>query len=273
MKKSLVWVLIVCIIMTTGCSMGVDLDSKENDLIAEYAAGVVLLHSHYYDDRYDKPWMYPDDTEEPTTETPTTEEPTIETPTTEVPSTENPTSESQSQENETVDKPSEESTGGNNPSSGGNEPVEKPTEEPEELNLTEVFGTHPVEVKYTDYSVYDSYDVDPDGYFYILPDKNCSFLVLNFTLCNRSFVEQTVNTEDEKVIIRLTINGTEKFNNYDASMLSNDLTVLKDVSLESKEEYTGVILYMIPTELTENIESMYIEVASDFENKSQLVLQ
>lgn len=230
--------------------MGVDLDSKENDLIAEYAAGVVLLHSHYYDDRYDKPWTYPADIEEPTTEFPSTEE---------------PTSESESQDGETTDKPTQGGIDGN----GG----EKPTEEPEELNLTEVFGTHPVEVKYIDYSVYDSYDVDPDGYFYILPDKNCSFLVLNFILCNRSFVEQTVNTEDEKVIIRLTINGTEKFNNYDASMLSNDLTVLKDVSLESKEEYTGVILYMIPTELTENIESMYIEVASDFENKSQLVLQ
>ena len=146
-------------IMTTGCSMGVDLDSKENDLIAEYAAGVVLLHSHYYDDRYDKPWMYPADTEEPTTEAPSTEEPATETS-----GTENPTSESQSKENETGDRPSQgdnETSSNDNPSSDG----EKPTETPEELNLTEVFGTHPVEVKYTDYSVYDSYDVDPDGYF------------------------------------------------------------------------------------------------------------
>lgn len=278
--------------MLTGCKMGVELDSKENDLIAEYAAGVVLLHSHYYDDRYDKPWMKESEAEA-STEDSTTEEPTVEEPTTEEPTTETPTQTNPEQGTENGEKPSadgekpsgEGSSGGEKPSGEGNEgsgekPTgdggstgEKPTEEPEILDLTEAFGTHPVEVKYVDYTVCDSMDVDPEGFFEIVPDRGCSFLVLNFTLSNRSFVNQTVNTEDKGVIIRLTINGEDKYNNYDASMLMNDLTMLSDVTLESKEEYPVVIVYMIPTEAAENIENMYIEVASDMEMKGQYVLK
>ena len=292
MKKSFLLVVILCIGMLTGCKMGVDLDSKENDLIAEYAAGVVLLHSHYYQDRYEKPWTYQEETESPTEdyEEPTIEEPTVEKPTSGEPSTEKPTTDNPGQnESETSEKPTSDgekpTTDGENPTGGekptGEQPTgngeggngEKPTEEPVELNLTEAFGTHPVEVKYVDYTVCDSIDVDPDGFFEILPDKGCSFLVLNFTLNNRSFVRQTVNTADDGIIIRLTINEEDKYNNYDASMLMNDLTVLSNVTLESKEEYPVVIVYMIPTEEVDNIESMYIEVASDMEMKGQYVLK
>ncbi len=251
--------------------MGVELDSKENDLIAEYAAGVVLLHSHYYNDRYDKPWMYESENEEPTTEIPTMEDPTTEEPTTEAPTIEAPTIEEPTTDeggtNESTEK--EPSSGGQ---SGENVTTEPPTEE-EELDLTEVFGTHPVRVSYVDYTVCTSYDVDPDGFFEIIPDKGCSFLVLNFTLNNRSFVSQTVSTLDKELIIKLTINDEEKFNNYDASMLMNDLTVLKDTTLESGEEYKAVIIYMIPTEVAENIDSMFIEVASDMDVKGKLELQ
>lgn len=243
--------------------MGVDLDSKENDLIAEYAAGVMLMHSHYYDDRYDKPWMYNTESEP---ETPTIEEPTTEEPTTEEPTTEKPTDEGTEQP--TTERPSGDGT--EQPSGSQEEPS---TEEPVELDLTKVFGTHPVEVKYVDYTVCDSYDVDPEGFFEIIPDEGCSFLVLNFTLNNRSFVKQTVSTLGEDIIIRLTINDENKYNNYDASMLMNDLTVLPDTTLESKEVYNAVILYMIPSEITNNIDTMFIEVATDMENKGILVLQ
>lgn len=257
--------------------MGVELDSKENDLIAEYAAGVVLLHSHYYNDRYDKPWMYESENEEPTTEIPTMEDPTTEEPTTEAPTIEEPTTdEGGTKEDDTKPNDSTNESTDKEPSSGGqsgeNVTTEPPTEE-EELDLTEVFGTHPVRVSYVDYTVCTSYDVDPDGFFEILPDKGCSFLVLNFTLNNRSFVSQTVSTLDKELIIKLTINDEEKFNNYDASMLMNDLTVLKDTTLESGEEYKAVIIYMIPTEVAENIDSMFIEVASDMDVKGKLELQ
>ncbi len=252
--------------------MGIDLDSKENDLIAEYAAGVMLMHSHYYDDRYDKPWIYDTETE--------TEEATVDEPATEEPSTENPTAENATSENTTsenttsgtTDNPT--SDGSVKPSGDGNSTGgETSAEEPEVLDLTKAFGTHPVEVNYVDFVVCDSYDVDPEGFFEIVPDEGCSFLVLNFTLNNRSFVKQTVNTSGEDVIIRLTVNDKNKYNNYDASMLLNDLTVLSDITLESREVYNTVILYMIPTEVADNVDTMYIEVASDIENKGTLVLK
>ena len=290
MKKRLFLILISCVVVLTGCGMGVELDPKENELIAEYAAGVMLMHSHYYDDRYDKPWMYTieSDTEDSTVEEPTTEEPTTEEPTTEestTPSgggdeTEKPSgsgdeTETPSGNGDGTEKPSGSGDGAEKPSGNGNgNGGEAPTtEEPVELDLTDVFGTHPVEVNYVDYTVCDSYDVDPDGFFEIIPDKDCSFLVLNFTLNNRSFVNQTVSTIDKDIIIRLTINEENKYNNYDASMLMNDLTVLNETALESKELYDVVIVYMIPTELANNIESMFIEVASDMENEGILILK
>ena len=287
MKRRFLCISILCILLLSGCKIGVDLDSKENALIAEYAAGVMIMHSHYYDDRYDKPWMYNTETEEPSEEEsseeePTTEEPTTEEPTTKEPTTEEPTTSEGEKPSQDADNPSGGSEGekpsgdsDDKPSQGGNEkPTGEPeTEAPEELNLTEVFGTHPVEVSYVDYLVCDSYDVDPDGFFEIVPEKGNAFLVLNFTLNNRSFVKQTVSTGSEEIIVRLTVNDEEKYNNYDASMLMNDLTSLKEVTLESKEVYNAVIIYMIPTEIADNIDSMYIEVATDMDNKGILELK
>ena len=53
MKKSIA-VLLVCLLLTSlvGCGDDITLDKRENDLVAEYIAGVMLKYS------YDNEWKY-----------------------------------------------------------------------------------------------------------------------------------------------------------------------------------------------------------------------
>lgn len=270
MKKSIVVLLILCMLLFSGCSMGVDLDAKENDLVAEFAAGILIPYSYLYEDRYDT-WKT---TEEETTapgEEPTIpdEEPTIpdEEPTEDVTedSTEDATGEVGTGEDGTgegnpVIKPSDE-----NPSQGNDPDKTK-------LELCEVFGTHPVEIIYTGYEVCEGYDI-AGGLFEITPEHGCKFVVVKFNVHNKSFEDKIISTVDKEVIIRGIFNGNTRTNNYDTAVVANDLTVLKDVKLESAEKYEAVLFFMVPSDVADNIDSLVLEVANNMDQKGQLIIK
>lgn len=247
--------------------MGFDLDAKENDLVAEFAAGMLIPYSYLYENRYDT-WKTQE--EEPTLPS---EEPTIpdEEPT--IPDEEEPTDEP------TEDVSGEAGTGEDGTGEGG--PVIKPTDEdPTEgnnpdktkLEFCEVFGTHPVEINYSGYEVCEGYDV-AGGLFEISPEHGCKFVVVKFSLHNKSFEDKVISTYDKEIIIRGIFNGKTRSNNYDASEIENDLTVLKDVKLKSKEKYEAVLLFMIPSAEADNIESFVLEVANNMDEKGQFIIK
>lgn len=246
--------------------MGFDLDAKENDLVAEFAAGMLIPYSYLYENRYDT-WKTKE--EEPTlpSEEPTIpdEEPTIpdEEPTeepTEDASGEAGTGEAGTGEGDPVIKPSDET-----PTLGGDPDKTK-------LELCEVFGTHPVEIIFNGYEVCESYDI-AGGLFEISPEHGCKFVVVKFSVYNKSFEDKVINTYDKEVIIRAIFNGSTRTNNYDAAVVENDLTVLKDVKLESAEKYEAVLFFMIPSAEADNIESFVLEVANNMDEKGQLIIK
>ncbi len=55
-------IMIVCTLSLTGCTTGVDLNDEQNNLVAEYAAGVLVNHSYKFQNKYAQ--------EETTTQTP-----------------------------------------------------------------------------------------------------------------------------------------------------------------------------------------------------------
>lgn len=250
MKKRISVLLIICMLVMSGCSVGIDLDANESDLVAEFAAGMLIPYSYLYENRYDTWKTKEEETTIPDVEEPT-QEPTIEEPTTE-PSTDS--------EGDPVIKPSDE-----NPTQGDESGKDK-------LELCQVFGTHPVEINYNGYTVVDGYDI-AGGLFEITPEHGCKFVVVNFLVHNKSFEDKTIATVDKEVILRAVINETTRCNNYDATVLTNDLTMLKDVTIKSGEKYETVLLFMIPSEVADNIESFVIEVASDMEEEGQLIIK
>ena len=246
--------------------MGIDLNAKENDLVAEFAAGMLIPYSYLYEDRYDT-WK--------TTEAETTapsEEPTIpdEEPT--IPD-EDPT------EDATEDVTGEAGTG--EAGTGDGEPVIKPSDEnpsqgndPDKtkLELCQVFGTHPVEIIFNGYDVCEGYDI-AGGLFEITPEHGCKFVVVKFIVHNKSFEDKVISTVDKDVIIRGIFNDKLISNNYDAAVVANDLTVLKDVKIKSAEKYEAVLFFMIPSDVADNIDSFVLEVANDMDEKGQLIIK
>lgn len=230
--------------------MGVELDSKQNNLVAEYAAGVLIKYSYNHSNRYkfsDEELDEEDATEpdEPTSEDETTEPPTT---------SENETSTS---ENETTDADD------NN----------KETEQPEELQLEQVLGLENVSVKCDGYEVIEEMDADPEGYFVLTAESGYKFVVLNFILTNMSDEAVTVNTVDRNIILKAAFNEKYKYNNYDASILRNDLTMLKNVTIDAGSDYKAVAIFMIPEDVADSIESFVVMIASDDHDSGVYIIE
>ena len=208
--------------------MGVDLDSEQNNLIAEYAAGVLIKHSYNHSNRY----------EFSASEDETEEEPTVE--------PEKPTDEGETVEPEKPTSSEEETTTA-----------------PEEIKFEEVLGFENISVECDGYEVTESLDADPNGLFELVAETGYKFVVVNYMLTNTSEEEITVNTADKNIILKACFNNDYKYNNYDASILGNDLTVSKDVLIEAGAEYKAVTIFMVPEDVVDSIDSFIITVASD----------
>ena len=52
MRKNIIAIMILCVMLFSGCVNSIDINSKENTLIAEYAAGLLIKNSNFYKDRY-----------------------------------------------------------------------------------------------------------------------------------------------------------------------------------------------------------------------------
>lgn len=231
--------------------MGVDLDSEQNNLIAEYAAGVLIKHSYNHSNRYEFSASEDETEEEPTVEP---EKPTDEGETVE------PEKPSGEDETKKPDKPTEEDESKpEKPTSS----EEETTTAPEEFKFEEVLGFENISVECDGYEVTESLDADPNGLFELVAETGYKFVVVNYMLTNTSEEEITVNTADKNIILKACFNNDYKYNNYDASILGNDLTVLKDVLIKAGAEYKAVTIFMVPEDVVDSIDSFIITVASD----------
>ena len=245
MKKRLSVIIILCVILLlTGCSKSSGEDSKINDLVAEYAAGVLIAYSD--SGRYViKETEKPDETVMP--------------------------SETES-ESQTVSEP-ETTSAGPGTSSGQGDIPEPSTEDKGELDLSELFATSPVQIECMGYNVTQTYNADPEGYFELSAENGYTFVSVNFRLSNNTGEAVVVNTHKPGIILKGVFNKEYRYNNYDASILMNDLTGLRDVQIGAGEYYDAVVIFMIPSDVAENIQSFSIESALDVENDGVLVIR
>ncbi len=220
--------------------MGVELNLQQNNMVAEYAAGVLVKYSYNHSNRYG---LSLSDEDEPGSEQETTEP--------EQPTSEDETTEPSVSQDETTEQPT---TSDDN---------KETTEAVEEFKLEQVLGLENITVKCDGYEVMESIDADPEGYFVLDAESGYEFVVVNFTLTNTSDETVMVSTADSNIILKGTFNEKYRYNNYDASILRNDLTVLKDTEIEGGAEYKAVAIFMVPADVSESIESFVIKIASD----------
>ena len=229
MRKRFIAITILCIMLFSGCVKGVDISPKENTLIAEYAAGLLIKNSNYYKDRY-----YFWDEEDVSQEIP---------------------SENESSQDETDEAPSTIN------------PDDKPTDVVEK-ELAKVFGLSQVALKYDSYVVVDRYNADPEGYFELVAETGYDFVVVKYILSNNTGNDIVVDNSSKNIIVKAGINNTYMYNNYDASIMLNDLTNLKNVNVSAGGNFEAVIIFMVPSYVATSIEKFSFTVLSG-DTKSQ----
>lgn len=222
MKKLLAVVLAVLMAVSfVGCKDNVTLTQEQNDLIAEYIAGTMLKYSH------ENKWKY--------------------TKLSIAQNTYVPSGTSSAQENVSgATKPSDtKPSGGNTAGSSGTVNANPLTSLPASLGLSDVAIT------INDVKVGSSYPTDALVFSVpALPGHKVAAVEMN--LKNTSGSAITLNTISSAVNMKLNVGGNQI--SKSASLLKNDVTGLKNITLAAGESYTAVAVFQVEESIASQVE-------------------
>lgn len=215
MKKFLTGLLVLlCMAALTGCGKNdISLTNEENDLVAEYIAGTLLKYS------YDNEWKY---------QKLNTAQKTCVTTTAGTNSSTQTPSQSQSVNSH---KSSASASASNAAGTASTDLMG---------NLPAVLGLNGVTVRYKDYVTGSAYPLD--DYVSVPAQQGYKVVAVELTLTNTSGQAVTLNSSGN-VTFRLEVGGTG-VGNY-ASILKNDITALKNVSLAAGASKDVVVLFQV----------------------------
>ena len=224
MKKFLTGLLVLlCMAALTGCGKNdISLTNEENDLVAEYIAGTLLKYS------YDNEWKYQKLNTAQKTGVTTTAGTNS--------STQTP---SQSQAGNSQ-KPTASSSSAASTATVSASGTAGTTSTDLIGSLPSALGLSGVTVKYKDYVTGSSYP--SDAYISVPAQSGCEVVAVELTLTNTSGQAVTLNSSGN-VTFKLEVGGTG-VSNY-ASILKNDITALKNVSLAAGASKDVVVLFQV----------------------------
>lgn len=223
MKKVITGLLVLlCMAALTGCGKNdISLTNEENDLVAEYIAGTLLKYS------YDNEWKYQKLNTAQKTGVTTTAGTNS--------STRTPTqSQAGNSQKPTASSSSAASTTASASGKAGTTSTDLMGSLPSALGLSGVT------VKYKDYVTGSSYP--SDAYVSVPAQSGCKVVAVELTLTNTSGQAVTLNSSGN-VTFKLEVGGTV-VSNY-ASILKNDITALKNVSLAAGASKDVVVLFQV----------------------------
>ena len=224
MKKVITGLLVLlCIAALTGCGKNdISLTNEENDLVAEYIAGTLLKYS------CDNEWKYQKLNTAQKTGVTTTAGTNS--------STQTPT---QSQAGNSQ-KPTASSSSAASTATVSASGTAGTTSTDLMGSLPSALGLSGVTVKYKDYVTGSSYP--SDAYVSVPAQSGCEVVAVELTLTNTSGQAVTLNSSGN-VTFKLEVGGTGVVN-Y-ASILKNDITALKNVSLAAGASKDVVVLFQV----------------------------
>ncbi|MBQ9118620.1 MAG: hypothetical protein IJY09_01005 [Lachnospiraceae bacterium] len=213
-KKVLLGIVAAGMLMTTGCiAQTHPLTEEEQDIIAEYAAGVLLRHDENYTEALPSP-----------TPTPTPLPTATPTP------TPSPT-------------PTPVPTGGAGdstkvPTPGAGEEIQA------NADLNQVIGLAQLNAEYKGYTLMDKYSLEGNESFLIRPDAGNTLLVLDFVLENKASIPQLFDFGKQKITYQLDCNE-ENFLKPMITVLDHDLLYMKaEIAAAGRKEC--VLIFQIP---------------------------
>lgn len=224
-RKGLVALMLIITLLSTGCNVSqTELTKEENDMIAEYVAGVLLR----YDLRYQHKLIYE-----------TEEESTVESPSPDTGMTPGPTTEPTEQPDTSIDTPDD----------------AQPQQEYQ--TLAQIYENKDCTVEYISVKEYTSYPkTSEQSYFRLKATDNNKLLVLTFKITNKSEEKNTFSLIDSGIAYRLEDSQgyTEK---PLLTALTNDLQYL-DIEAASGESKNAVVVFEIPENADKSGYTLYV---------------
>lgn len=225
MRRKVISVLLIFAFLLSGCTSVIELTSEEEDLIAEYAAGMMIKKY-----KESKGIITTSDNKPVISETEAgTKNNTEE---------EIPSATGNAVENETGDSLVDETVSSQTAVS----------------TLEEVLNVKGVEISVIGYSVEERYPTEEFS-FSVEASAGHKLLVVEYDVWNSVDADAVMELDTKNVAIRAVINGSTKVNVF-KTMLKNDLLNMNGVQFAPGEAKTGVLIFNISDELAENLTSV-----------------
>lgn len=252
--------------LLVGCGEVIDLTEEETQLIAEYAAELLLKYDINYVDRIDEGNEKAEEMSSEALESTVEGEVTTEQVTSEVSTTESVTTEQQTSDESTEQTDSEEMT--DNDSSGVTDDKLVGTES----DIAVIAGIDGAKITFRDYSIVDMYPAtDEQGEFiYLEASEGYQLLVLQFDVVNTTSEVVSVSLLDKKLDYRIVCNGTKAANPM-LTILMDDLGTL-ETNVEPNISQEAVLIFQISDGMQESLETMDLYVTyNEIENVIQIL--
>ena len=214
-----------CMLTVTGCGSNVTLNTEQNDMVSEYIAGVLLKHS------YENQWEY------------------------------EKLAAAKKQSESRNNNKNHTATGTNTATQSTAGETKAVTSSDEVLNsLKQVLGLNSgISLSYTQTVSGQRYP--NEQYSVSVPANNsCVVVALEFELTNTTGSDITLNTASSNAVIKLGIEGTTFTKSK--TILKNDMTNLKSVTIPAGQSYTAAAVFQIPEIFAQSLENTTLTVGS-----------
>lgn len=257
LKKMLIlFLLSMCTFVLAGCTKVQSLTENETQMIAEYAAGLLLKYDLNYVDRINEGEKEArekasEEENQGNIEAMVTEQATEEEVTTEAP-------DRNSNISDRIDS--------------DNISSEDMTATGQESDIAQIAGINGVSITYRDYLITDHYPADDEGnaFVYLDASEGYQLLVVRFRVTGQT--EEMINASliDKELDYRIVCNGTKAANPM-ITILPDDLKTL-DTTVNAGEEQDAVLIFQISNEMTGQLESieLYIDY-NDISNEIKIL--
>lgn len=240
-KKLALLILSLCAVFLTGCEKAVDLTDEETQLIAEYAAELLLKYDVNYVDRMDEGYRKAEEMSSEALENAMNGEITTEVSTDNV-VTEEKTTE-QSTETGVEDVQSEEETTIRT-----------------EKNIAAIAGIEGAKITFREYSVVDKYPTagEQSDFLYLEASEGYQLLVLHFDVENTTSDILPVSLIDKELEYRIVCNSSKAANPM-LTILMDDLGTL-ETNVEPDTPQEAVLIFQISEEMQDDLETLDLYV-------------
>lgn len=234
----------------TGCGNDVKLDSEENDLVAEYIAGVMLKHS------YENQWEYEK----------------LDALKKQNNAAGDKNSSGNSNVSPTQSAGNSNTTPTQNAGASNTTPTNAPTTTPKPVetqpsnvsdsnavmnSMKEALGLNMTDVSYT--AVLSGLRYPEGEYVVSVPaNDSCVLVAVEFEIKNPTAVDIVADTSSSKVTMKLGMEGT--MFSKSVTILKNDITRLKQVKIGAGQTYTACAVFQVPETYSDSLEGATLTI-------------